>query len=484
MVDASGETRYCHDRRGNVVRKVQVTGGETFVTTYAYDLADRLSGIGYPAGGPAVSYTRDAQGRIVAVAINGTPLVSDVDYRPFGPVERIQFANGDVVTRDYDQNYWTTGVSSPALAQGLRPDDVGNITGFGAAPGAPVLSEQYTYDDLYRLAGVLAPGGTVRESFAYDATGNRTAKTRLGVTEAYAYPPTSHRLGSVAGVARSYDASGNTTAIGASTFTYDQRNRLATTSAGTSNHYNGRGERVYVDNDTSVFDANVSRFFYDEGGKVLADGIAVQEIVDCEPAEGWGCPPECPGGEAMRGETPERGSYDRIARPHDPLRTKDLGMECGPGTIPVYAHVDTRRFYIWLDDIPVGFVTSAGEVFAVHADHLNTPRALTTNTAPTQVKWRWTFESNPFGQNAANEDPDGDGIALSYPLRFPGQYLDTATGLHYNYFRDYEPGTGRYIESDPIGQQGGVSTYGYAAGSALRFTDRLGACAAERNWRQ
>jgi RHS repeat-associated protein len=36
-------------------------------------------------------------------------------------------------------------------------------------------------------------------------------------------------------------------------------------------------------------------------------------------------------------------------------------------------------------------------------------------------------------------------------LRFPGQYLDVEDGLHQNGFRDYDPSTGRYVESDPIG---------------------------------
>ncbi|MGQ0801815.1 MAG: RHS repeat-associated core domain-containing protein [Pseudomarimonas sp.] len=58
--------------------------------------------------------------------------------------------------------------------------------------------------------------------------------------------------------------------------------------------------------------------------------------------------------------------------------------------------------------------------------------------------------------------------------RYPGQYFDAESGLHYNYFRDYEPGTGRYIESDPIGLGGGLNTYGYAAGNALLFSDPLG----------
>jgi RHS repeat-associated protein len=48
-----------------------------------------------------------------------------------------------------------------------------------------------------------------------------------------------------------------------------------------------------------------------------------------------------------------------------------------------------------------------------------------------------------------DEDPDEDGNPVVMNLRFPGQYFDDETGLHYNYFRDYHPGIGRYLEPDP-----------------------------------
>jgi RHS repeat-associated protein len=55
----------------------------------------------------------------------------------------------------------------------------------------------------------------------------------------------------------------------------------------------------------------------------------------------------------------------------------------------------------------------------------------------------------------ANENPSALGT-FTCNLRFPGQYFDKETNLHYNYYRDYSPEIGRYIESDPIGLAGGV----------------------------
>jgi RHS repeat-associated protein len=106
----------------------------------------------------------------------------------------------------------------------------------------------------------------------------------------------------------------------------------------------------------------------------------------------------------------------------------------------------------------------------VHTDHLGAPRLVSDDTQT--VLWRWG--GKPFGGLAPDEDPDGDGERLELNLRFPGQYFDPETGLHYNYFRDYDPGTGRYLASDPIGQAAGTDVFGYAAANPLAFIDPSG----------
>jgi RHS repeat-associated protein len=120
-----------------------------------------------------------------------------------------------------------------------------------------------------------------------------------------------------------------------------------------------------------------------------------------------------------------------------------------------------------------GGSTTAGQpvaVYYIQPDHINTPRIITDSN--NNVVWRWD-NGEPFGSNVANENPSSQGI-FSYNLRFPGQYYDKETNLHYNYFRDYDPSTGRYIESDPIGLDGGVNTYSYTLNNPLSFTDPTG----------
>ncbi|MBI3560571.1 MAG: RHS domain-containing protein [Gammaproteobacteria bacterium] len=125
--------------------------------------------------------------------------------------------------------------------------------------------------------------------------------------------------------------------------------------------------------------------------------------------------------------------------------------------------------YVYLHGAPLAEIRQ-GNVYYIHTDHLGTPRTLTDATQ--KVVWRW--DSDPFGVGAANDDPDGDGVKVTMNLRFAGQYFDQESGLHYNYHRYYDPQTGRYVTSDPIGLGGGLNTYGYVGGNPIGATDPYG----------
>ncbi|MCC7412026.1 MAG: RHS repeat-associated core domain-containing protein, partial [Gammaproteobacteria bacterium] len=81
----------------------------------------------------------------------------------------------------------------------------------------------------------------------------------------------------------------------------------------------------------------------------------------------------------------------------------------------------------------------------------------------------WRADYDPFGR--ATVDPS---LTVEFNVRFPGQYFDAETGLHYNYYRDYDPDTGRYLQPDPIGLAGGLNPYLYVNANPLRFTDPNG----------
>jgi RHS repeat-associated protein len=115
-------------------------------------------------------------------------------------------------------------------------------------------------------------------------------------------------------------------------------------------------------------------------------------------------------------------------------------------------------------------------VYFFHNDHLGTPQAMTDVAGRTV----WAAEYEPFGKAVIDQDADGDGRLVVNNLRFPGQYHDAETGLHYNWHRDYDPETGRYLQPDPTGIQAGANhLYAYAAGNPIRFTDPLGLQATE-----
>jgi RHS repeat-associated protein len=111
-------------------------------------------------------------------------------------------------------------------------------------------------------------------------------------------------------------------------------------------------------------------------------------------------------------------------------------------------------------------------IYWIHNDHLGRPLALTDEAG--DVVWRLT-NADAFGNAASiDEDPDNDTTDLTFNLRFPGQYYDAETGLHYNYFRDYDPRTGRYVESDPVGLESGLNVYAYVSDNPLKYIDQHG----------
>jgi RHS repeat-associated protein len=451
MTDVSGSSKYCYDHRGNLSRKVQVTSGRTFVVRYRYNVADRLMGTVYPSG-LDLSLTRDPLGRIqtARVTYQGTsvPIVNDLRHLPFGPVQTVAFDNGQTLTKRWDQNYWPDAVTSPAFNYDFTTDPVGNIVGIDSSSDP---ARAYDYDRLDRLEAVRQSNQTLIESYSYDATGNRTERVAYGVTETLGYantPPSpvlpgspnyalySHRLQSVGSAPRSYDAVGNTLngipALNAANALaeYDARNRLTGIRVSPGNYisqyeYNGRGERV-------AKDIGLVRelYTYDESRQLL-------------------------------------GRYRSSTGPGSEWT---LGEEL-----------------IWLDNQPIASVrleSSQLVVRAILSDHVNTPRALTTlhggNQPAGTTVWKWaltakdTNSNNGFGTDPANEDPDGNGTSVRFDLRFPGQQYDPETALHYNYFRDYEAGTGRYVESDPIGLRGGMTSYAYVESAPIHSYDSVG----------
>ena len=125
----------------------------------------------------------------------------------------------------------------------------------------------------------------------------------------------------------------------------------------------------------------------------------------------------------------------------------------------------TLREYVWLDDMPLAVVsdvnTASPNLYFVHADHLDTPVRMTDGSK--SVVWDAYFL--PFG---SVESITG---SASNNLRFPGQYFLIEDGLHYNWYRHYDPTLGRYLQADLLGLINGASIYTYAASSPVLYVD-------------
>uniref|UniRef100_UPI001B80340B RHS repeat domain-containing protein n=1 Tax=Desulfobulbus elongatus TaxID=53332 RepID=UPI001B80340B len=105
-------------------------------------------------------------------------------------------------------------------------------------------------------------------------------------------------------------------------------------------------------------------------------------------------------------------------------------------------------------------------MYYYHTDHLGTPLRLTDSSGAVV----WAADYQPFGR--ANLLVN----TVENNLRFPGQYFDAETGLHYNWHRYYDPDIGRYLSADPIGLEAGINLYAYVNNDPVNWIDIWGLC--------
>lgn len=127
----------------------------------------------------------------------------------------------------------------------------------------------------------------------------------------------------------------------------------------------------------------------------------------------------------------------------------------------------TAPLYARVPDNGAGATAGAMRYVYYHNDNLGTPQRITDKSG-TVV---WAADYDAFGRATVKVAATN---ALTSNLRFPGQYFDAETGLHYNDRRYFDPDTGRYTTRDPIGFEGGINLYAYAAHSPTNFIDPTG----------
>lgn len=444
MTDESGNTTFSYDDFGRLQSKLQTVGvgltAKKFALEYTYGTSGNATGhvtsMTYPSGN-RIEIGYGESGRAMSLALvapmatKPTVILADIRYSPLGAIQSWRWgdpAYGNFYMREFDANgrlkrYPLGVIGANGTLRTLNYDAADRINSIvhTGAPNASRLDQSYTYDDLDRLTRV--DGGGISQGFEYDSNGNRI-KARFGAsTYANSIHSASNRLmsttGPVPAKSNAYDYAGNLISDGTAKFTYGTNGRMTSVVIGgvTSLYrYNGFGERV-----EKAGGAGVRTYYvYDFAGRMVGEydqtGKAIQETV-------------------YLGDLPVAVLKRSSA---------------APGVPPP---------------------TSATDVFSVYADHILTPRVI-TRLNDARMVWRWD-STDPFGLLQPDETPAGM-PKFNYNPRFPGQVFDKETNNHYNYYRDYDPQTGRYIQSDPIGLEGGTNTYGYVGGNPLIAIDPFG----------
>jgi RHS repeat-associated protein len=289
----------------------------------------------------------------------------------------------------------------------------------------------HTVDNASRITAISDSGLSSNSwTFGYDLLDRVTAGTSSAITEGYTYDANSNRLTSTGAVlsAETIAASSNqlssTAGSIARTYSYDAAgNTLGYASNSYAFNQRGRMSQATVS-------GSYTNYLYNALGQLIQKSAT--------------------GGTTLL-------MYDEAGH--------ILGEYTGTGAL--------IQETIWMGDTPVATLQPNGSsiaIYYVHTDHLATPRKI-TRPSDNALMWRW--DPDTFGSVSPNTNPSGLGV-FSYNLRFPGQYSLNESGLYYNYFRDYDPSMGRYVESDPIGLKGGINTYAYVGGNPVSNADPLG----------
>ncbi|UTW46347.1 RHS domain-containing protein [bacterium SCSIO 12696] len=419
VTDASGSRTFTYDHFGNLTG-ISATGNVTYTLSYGYNTAQQLVQVTYPSG-RTVDYTYNSEGEIsgASTTLNGTTtsLANNMAYLPFGPIQQFNYGNGIQLSRSFDLDYRLTNQDHGTVkSNSYSYDNVDNITAIDDTLDGS-RDQSLTYDALNRLTNATGVYGTI--DYTYDETGNRQTITDNTGTDSYTYDANSHRLLSTNNWTYQYDNNGNQISKLDSNgdgliYGYDDRNRLFTVSQRNTS--------------ASPQDTLLATYAYNARG------------------------------ERVRKSTASGNTHYLYAGNGELLAELD---DTGQAI----------REYIYLSGQPLAVAAYApstpASIYFIHNDHLGTPQVITDGSQ--QVVW--STDRKPFGEATIITN------TIANNLRFPGQYFDEESGLHYNYFRDYDPATGRYIQSDPIGLAGGINTYGYVEGNPVNYVDPEGLAA-------
>lgn len=465
----TGTASYTHDKAGNVT---QMIDARSVTTNYTYDALNRLLTVSYPSDSSLN----------VTLTYDDNPATPGNCGTSIGRLCRVVDASG---TTDYKYN------------------DLGHLIEVKEVRGSLTFTTAYEYDLAGVLKKITLPSGreidymlngngqvtsvsadvngsatTLASSITYLPYGPLTSLTygnskTLSATYDQDYRPTNRTVSGVFSHVYDTDDEGNIIQKGVRTYEYDALNRLDEDddgSAATTFTYDPIGNRLtevtgstttysYPSTNSKLSSVGANSYTYDAIGNVSGDGTRTYV---------WnaaGLLKEA----KIGGSTVGVYSYSKTNQ-----RTKKVAggntthYVYGIGGL-LYGEYDNTgvliREHVWLNGEPLAQIDSGSPEVPtyLHTDHLMTPR-YGTNAGGSTV---WTWDSGAFGKEA----PTG---SATVNLRFPGQHYDAESTLHYNWNRYYNPATGRYISSDPMGLDEGLGTYNYVEQNPLLHLDPHG----------
>jgi RHS repeat-associated protein len=430
-------------------RRIATSAPDTGQASYTYDAASNLLTT-IDAKNQTTSYAYDALNRPLSQSYGDTEILFSYDQgeNAIGRLSRVTDSEGTV-----DFTY----------------DGAGRLVSETRVIGSTTHVTGYSYNAAGDMAGMTYPSG-MEVSYALDAAGQISGIAIDGenlisaITRLPFGPLKSATLGSV-NLSKTYDQRYNLSRITAGSFDYQYTRDTAghvtridgiqipattsTTAAYSYNHDNNQ-----------LTEATPKVYTHDANGNITSDGTnifvydALNRLVKVE----------------RDGTTVAVYAYDsmdlRVRKTVGETTVHYIYDPNGLLIAETSADGTVQREYIYLDGEPLAvkeYQTSPGVYYFIN-DHLGTPQRLVTATG--QIVWQAAYL--PYGKAQVTV------TSVQNNLRFPGQYFDAETGLHYNWHRFYDPETGRYISADPIGLAGGMNLYAYVENNPVNWVDPWG----------
>lgn len=412
-----------HDDANRLLSETVTVEGVSLTRSYTY----------YPNGqrktytgpdGVTLTYAYDGNGKLSRVDIPGEGTMS-VAERQVTEAKKVVLPGGTV--QEVERN----GLLAPTRLRVRNPSQAvvfDQQSTYGQLDEVTSRTTQgqeidYAYDDALRLLKADPTGWSgATETFEVDAAGNRLSDNRVQSPWVY---DDANRLTRRGDVSYQYDEAGNLITKTDAALAEPQRT--------THYAYDGYNRLIEVRNGV---DELVARYAYDPFGYRLS-----KEVTAAGATSGGVTAGKRFFMQAEEGLLAEVGSDGVV------LQSYGWEPDHSYSTSPLFLHKGSDYFYY-------------------HNDPLGMPRQLTDKSG--NVVWSAGLVT-AFGKVTI-----AAGSAIEQPWRFPGQYFDAETGLHYNLHRYYDAETGRYTTHDPVGLQGGINGYAYADALPTGLIDPYG----------